>query len=579
MAIDLGLSGLSSGFDWKTFIDTMMSAQQGPITRLQTEKTTNSSKSSGFDALNTKITALQTATKALADANLFSATSAKSSNSSSNWTVAATSATPQGSYAINVSRLATNTVQSGTGDIGAGIATSSDVSGVTLASMPTAVGVTAGTFTVNGAQVSVALTDSLQDVFDKISTATSGAVTGSYDAATDKISLSSGSPVILGAANDSSNFLRVAKLSNNGSSSITSSGSLGGLKTSTPLASAGLRNAITAVDGSGNGTFKINGVEIAYNTGTDSLNSVIAKINGSTAGVTAAYDAANDRMILTNKATGNLGLNLSETAGGFLGALGISGGTTTFGDDAQFTVNNGPVLTSSSNTLDAAAHGIAGLSITAASTTNETINVSGDTTGSRKAIDTFITAYNAVQTYIEDQTKITSTAGKVKAELFAGNREIQDWSRSFRSKAFSAVADVSGTIARLEDLGIDFTSGTSQLAVKDSSKLDAALRDRPADVASFFTKSGTGFAARIDAFATSLVGTGTTSTGLINAQKNTLINANTSIDAQIAAIQRRLDSERQRMTDSFVAMESAQATIKQQQAQLTSAFSSSNSAS
>ena len=76
--------------------------------------------------------------------------------------------------------------------------------------------VTAGTFTVNGAQITIAGTDTLQSVLNKITTATSGAVTASYDASTDEITLASSSPVVLGSATDTSNFLQAAQLYNNG---------------------------------------------------------------------------------------------------------------------------------------------------------------------------------------------------------------------------------------------------------------------------------------------------------------------------------------------------------------------------
>jgi flagellar hook-associated protein 2 len=42
------------------------------------------------------------------------------------------------------------------------------------------------------------------------------------------------------------------------------------------------------VDGSGNGSFTLNGVAISYNTATDTLNSLVTRINASGAGVTAA---------------------------------------------------------------------------------------------------------------------------------------------------------------------------------------------------------------------------------------------------------------------------------------------------
>jgi len=51
-----------------------------------------------------------------------------------------------------------------------------------------------------------------------------------------------------------------------------------------------------------------------------------------------------------------------------------------------------------------------------------------------------------------------------------------------------------------------------------------------------------------------------------------LTKANTDIVAQIAAIQRRLDLQRQLLTDSFVAMENAQSKLKAQSDALTRAF-------
>lgn len=575
MSSSLALSGLVSGFDWKTFIDSMIEAQSGGITRLKAEKTVNNNKISAFGTLGTKITDLQTAASALSADGLFSGRTTTSSNSA--WSASAGSSTAAGSYAIAVSQLATATKRAGTADIGSGIAATNDVSGVTLATMSTARAVTAGTFTVNGAQVTVALTDSLQDVFDKISTATSGAVTASYDSASDKISLSSGSAITLGASNDTSNFLSVAKLANNTTGTITSSAALGSVNQTGSLASAHLRTGITAVDGTGAGSFTINGVSIAYNVNTDSLSAVLNRINSSTAGVTASYDAANDRVTLANKTTGNTGMSFSEDAGGFLAAVGVTGGTTTMGVDAQYTVNGGPTLTSSSNTFDASSHGITGLSVTATSEGSSTIAVASDTTTMRKSIEDFIAKYNAVQQYIDDQTKITVANGKVSTSLMSDNREIQSWSRSFRSAAFEAVSGLNGTIKRLENLGIDFTSGTSQLAIKDSAKLNAALADHPVDVENFFKTASTGFAAKINTLATNILGTGTSSTGWINTAKNTLTNSNTSIDKQIEVIQRQLDSQRARMEASFQAMEESQSKLQQMQTQIAKAFPSTSS--
>lgn len=573
----LQLSGLASGFDWKSLVDNLMELERTPINRLQAEKTLNDRKVSALATLNTRLTELKTASQALKDASLFTGRSAASTQSNSNWLTSASPGAPVGNYTFNVLQLATTTRRAGSNDIGRGIASTNDVSGVTLATLPTATPVTAGKFTVNGQSVDIALSDSLEDVFDKISTATGGTVTASYDAASDKIELSSSSEIVLGAANDTSNFLSVARLANNGTGSVSSGSALGSTSLTAPLASARLRTDITAVDGGGNGTFSINGVSVSYNVNTDSLSTIMGKINASNAGVTATYDSASDRMVLTNKVTGDTGLSISEDSGGLMNALGLAGTSTLErGKNARFTINGGSELTSSSNTFDAAAHGISGLSITARTATEETVSVTANTTSMRGAIDSFITKFNAVQSYIDEQTKVTSSNGKVTAALMSSNREIQDWARTLRSSAFAAVGGITGSVKRLDDLGIDFTSGSSALTVKDSAKLEAALLNNAADVESFFTKASSGFSAKLEAFVTNTTGlTGTG--GSLGAQTAALTNSSKSIDSQIATIERQLAQRRSQLEASFIAMETAQATLQQMQSQLTNAFSSNNS--
>jgi len=565
--VDLSLSGLVSGFDWKTFVNQIMAVQNAPIDKLNLEKTANINKTAALNDLGTKLTALQGSTTALSASTLFTSRTATSTTANSTWSPSAAPGTASGSYKIAVTQLATVAHRDGASDVGQAINATDDVSALTIANLPTAVGVTAGTFSVNGQKVTVALTDSLDQVFTAIATATGGAVTASYDHTTDKITLNGGSEVVLGAANDTSNFLSALHLSNNGTATVESSGRLGTVNTSANLASARLGTSITAVDGTGSGSFLVNGVSIAYNLNTDSLDAVLQRINQSTAGVTASYDGVADRVVLANATTGDTGISVSEAAGGLMDALGLaSGSALVHGKNAQFSVNGGATLTSSSNTLDGTAHGIAGLSVTVDSETTQTIAVSADTAGMRSAIEDFVTKFNDIQAYIADQSKTTTTVdGKVTTSLLSNNREVQGWSDSLRSLAFGAVPGLTGTISRLESLGIDFTTGTSQLAIKDSTKLDTALRDKSGDVADFFQTATTGFNAQMQTFLTKI--------GVQNTdQTDRLTKNNTDIDSQIAAIQRRLDLQRQLLTDSFVAMENAQSKLKTQSAALTSAF-------
>jgi flagellar hook-associated protein 2 len=89
-----------------------------------------------------------------------------------------------------------------------------------------------------------------------------------------------------------------------------SSGAIGvAVNTSAALASAGLTLAPTS------GTFVINGTSITYDAAVDSLSAVISRINASAAGVTAAFDAATQKITLTRKDNGPTAITLSNTSG------------------------------------------------------------------------------------------------------------------------------------------------------------------------------------------------------------------------------------------------------------------------
>ncbi|MDD2763126.1 MAG: flagellar filament capping protein FliD [Opitutaceae bacterium] len=573
----INISGLTSSaygsFDWQTMVDRLIAVDSTPITRLQATESANKEKLASLAQLQTDITTLQSSVQALSDSSLFNGRTATATDS--NWKVSAATGTATGTYAITVSQLATAARLTGAGNITAGLSSTDDVTGLTLASLPTATAVTAGTFTVNGQQVTIALTDSLQDVFAKISTATSGAVTAGYSAATDAVTLSSASPVVLGAVNDTSNFLQAMRLANNGTGTITSSFALGAASLNVPIVNARLNAAITAVDGSGNGSFTVNGVSIAYNVNTDSLATVLGRINASTAGVTASYDAAADRIVLTNNTTGDIGAGVNEAAGGLLGALGLtSGATLVHGQNALFSVNGGGTLTSASNTLDGAAFGAAGLSVQAASATTQTITVATDTDAMSTAIQNFINQFNAVQSSIDDQTQITidSTTGKVQSSLLSGNHDIQNWAEGLRALVFAQVPGLTGTVRRLADLGIDFDSTSSQLTVKDSSKFAAALANSTQDVAAFFDTATTGFAATVNASLNNVLSVH----GLLSMASSTLIQQNNSIENQVAALQRQLDQERALLTTAFEAMQTAQSLAQTQLNYLNQMFNNSS---
>jgi len=308
------------GINWQNIVNELIAADSTGINQVKTQQTTVKNQISALGTLSTDGTALESAIFDLESANFSGAVSAQSTTSGSTWSVSADTGTAVGSYSVNMQHLATASTLSGGQNISQSLAPTNDVTGVTLANAAVATPITAGTFTVNGKQITIDTSESVQDVFTAISTAT-GTVTGSYDHGSDKVSLSSSTgSLVMGAANDTSNFLQVMQLTNgsvsvtSGTASVSSTNPLGALKLGSTIASSGIAATLSGQDSSGNGAMVINGVTVNYNTQTDTLQTLIGRINNSGAGVTANYDSTNDRMVLTNASTGDLGITVSDAA-------------------------------------------------------------------------------------------------------------------------------------------------------------------------------------------------------------------------------------------------------------------------
>jgi len=573
------LTGLFSGMNWGNTIDELIAADSGPVDTLEATETANKAKITSLGGLGTDLANLQTAVQGLGDygTNVFAgrtATLVGSNTATSSWTPSAGANTPIGSYSIDVTRLATEAQLNGATGISAPLSSTSDVSGLTLANLPTATPVTAGTFTVNGQQVTVALTDSLQDALNAISTATGGTVTAAYNPTTDGVTLTSSSgSVVLGAANDSSNFLAALGLANNGTATVSSATALGALNLSSDLTSDNTLTPLSGLDSSGSGAFTINGVSFSYTAATMTLSTLIDQINNSAAGVTASYDTQQNRMVLVNNVTGDTGIAAADTTGNLLATLGLTtGATLQSGVDAQFTVNGGLTRTSPSNNLSSAALGVEGLSVAVDATGSQAIQVAPDTSGMQTAIQSFITAYNQLQTDITTDTQITSVSGTVTTSILSGNSEVQDWGENLRSLVFASLPGLSGGITSLDNIGVGFTGTANQLSITDSATLQSALANNPAGVAAFFQSGSAGFTYALNGYLSNTI---TDNTEI----QNDLETTDTGIDSQISVLNEQLTAERATLTAEFTAMEDAIQQSQDEAAQLSGSSSSSSSSS
>ena len=566
--MNLGVSGLASGLDWKTLVSQLIDVERAPERSMQTNQQTIQQRNNAYGSIQTELSVLQNRVTTLKDTSLFDSRTVATSDSSSA-TATADSGAPVGAYTFNFTQLATAGTKLGASNAGGKLALTNDVSGLVLGNAGFSNAVTAGTITVNGQQVTLATTDTLQSVFDKVNTATGGSVTGSYDASTDKISFASSSgEVVLGSAADTSNFLQSAKLINNGTSSVSSSSAVGGVRLSGVM---GLSNLATPVTdgGSGAGAFAINGVTINFNTSVDSVQNVMDRINTSTAGVIAAYDTVNNRFTLTNKTTGDVGVALQDTTGNFLAASGLLGGSLQHGKNLLYNINGGSQLVSQSNTITSDSSGLNALKVTALKEGGSAqISVGVDSAKIKSAITDFVAEYSRVQSVISSASAVsTDKSGKVTAGILTGDSQANTISSSLRSNSFEPLSSLSGAIKSLADLGVQSSGYDNSLSVGDGTAIDTAIANNLGDLKTFFTDTTNGLTTRMQSFLDSTIGDSGT---LVTSQAN-LTKQSSDIDTQVANMERLLSSRQTALTNEFINMESAQSSINQQLTYLTKA--------
>lgn len=564
LASSLAVSGLASGMDWQTTVQELATAERAPETQWKATQTTINNQNSAFTSIQGDLALLQTDMQSLQDPSLYESSAATTSNSSVATATAASGTTP-GSYAFNISQLATAALITGTSNISQSLSPDGNLSAITVGTAGFATPVTAGTFTVDGNQITLNTTDSLQQVFDNIATATNNTVTASYDSGTDKITLTSSdnSEIVLGSAADTSNFLQVAGLYNNQSGSVSSNAALGRVQLSASMANADLATVITD-GGSGQGQFTINGVSISYDASTDGVQDVLDRINGSSAGVTASYDSLNNRFLLTNNSTGDVGITMQDVTGNFLAATGLSAGTLTRGQNLLYTLNgSSQQFVSQSNTIAQASSTISGLSVTAVGTGQVTVNVNHDTSGITAAIQNFIKDYNAVQSYISSQQTVTTASdGTVTAGLLTGDQTADDIASSLRSLSFSGgfAPGSSNTISTLSALGIQTNSKDNTLSLSDTTALDSALANNLNGVKAFFSDPTNGLATQLNNYINSAIG----DNGTLLVHEGTLSSQSGDITTQISNLENKITSDTSQWTTEFENMEQAQAQVNQE---------------
>jgi len=156
------VSGLSSGFDWRSMIDQLIALERKPVDLVEEKKSNYESQLSEWQSFNTKLLGFKTAAGALSVETAFNVymagtTSNTSTSASDLLTVSTSSAATQGTYSIKVNNLAQ----------------SERISSKNYTDIDTALSLS-GDFLVSGKVVNVVATDTLAGIKNKINALNTG---------------------------------------------------------------------------------------------------------------------------------------------------------------------------------------------------------------------------------------------------------------------------------------------------------------------------------------------------------------------------------------------------------------------
>jgi flagellar hook-associated protein 2 len=163
----------------------------------------------------------------------------------------------------------------------------------------------------------------------------------------------------------------------------------------------------------------------------------------------------------------------------------------------------------------------------------------------------------------------------VTAGVLASEGDVESLASRLRGLMASGVAGLSGTLSRLQQLGYTTSGYDNALTLDNPDALDNALANNLSSVQALFTTATTGVASRFSDYLDKITGDG----GWLETRQGTLTKQSADIDRQIELMEKRIESDRERMLAAFMAMEQAQQRINTQLQYLTQQFNSTKSSS
>ena len=260
-------------------------------------------------------------------------------------------------------------------------------------------------------------------------------------------------------------------------------------------------------------------------------------------------DANGSRLVIGSQTTGK-GTDITISGDSEL-STGFDAGKAPV--NAEYTID-GIAMESSSNKVTSA---ISGVTLELIDTKTSTITVASNTATLKTSVQSFVSAYNALLTSINTQTKVTATgdAATTTSGALTGDASMRQLVNGIRNELLQNSG--SSSMGNLSQMGISTDQKTGLLTLDDK-KWDTAVAtpNGASEIAKVFT-GDTGLVARMTKATDSYVGT----TGLLASRVTDLNTKLTDLTTQQADLDRRMESMKTSLTSKYTAMDTLIAKI------------------
>ncbi|KKO20664.1 MAG: flagellar filament capping protein FliD [Candidatus Brocadia sp.] len=504
-------SSITSAFNANSglnlLINQFMALERRPLTSLNAKKTSLNTIINIYSDLKSTLADLQTAARDLASTSISSVYNSRTTSSSdeTKLTTSAGTGAAVGTFQIRIKQLATGASIQSTGELitkAAAKSTSKVAPGsgtIDITKSFASAGFTNtpdGTVTINGQTFTLSDYSTVQSFLDAVNNDVTANSNIYYNKTEDTfyIEQKNGNTDLVISETGSNPLFSEIKIAAN---TYAGNGNTG-IQSDVLLNKANFDGILTSTT---SGSFKINGITLTYNTTTDTLDSILSKINSSTANVNAFYDSSLDKVILKSKSTGSTDtITLSDVSGNLLNTLNLSGATATNGTDSLFTINStnaADQITKSTNsfTINGVTYSLKNTNVTAyTDSTYTTITVNQDTRAIQSKITDLLDKFNSATEYIKTKSTIdpiTKTRGPL-----AGNTTFSLLSNQLFQKLSEQITGITGgNPDYLGDIGITIDKNL-KASLSDTTKFSNAIISNSKAVEDLFN-STTGIANKI----------------------------------------------------------------------------------